>query len=74
MNNKKAIRLLNFPFREWNKTERNAKKEYLDSNSNYWNCSTQSSTHNKELRREIEQKKKRAHIERELKVMDFDLY
>lgn len=30
--------------------------------------------HKKELRREIEQKKKRAHIERELKVMDFDLY
>ena len=26
----------------------------------------------KDLRREIEQKEKRAHIERELKVMDFD--
>ena len=46
MYNKKAIRLLNYPLREWINTERNAKKEYLDSNSNYWNCSTQSSTHN----------------------------
>ena len=46
MYNKTAIRLLNFPLREWITTERNAKKEYLDSNSNYWNCSTQSSTHN----------------------------
>ena len=46
MYNKTAIRLLNFPLREWISTERNAKKEYLDSNSNYWNCSTQSSTYN----------------------------
>lgn len=50
----KEIRLFNIPSSKWIKTEMNlkndSKKDYLDSNSNYWNCSTtqntQSSTHN----------------------------
>ena len=50
----KEIRLFNFPSTKWIKTENpsksDLKKDCLDSNSNYWNCSTtqntQSSSHN----------------------------
>ena len=50
----KEIRLFNIPSPKWIKTENpskhDLKKDCLDSNSNYWNCSTtqntQSSSHN----------------------------